>query len=57
MKDKIFCTYCGEELDLDTNFCSECGKEIVKKETDERLEKTIDALKAKYGINKINKGV
>jgi serine protease Do len=32
MKDKIFCTYCGEELDLDTNFCSECGKEIVKKE-------------------------
>lgn len=32
MKEKIFCTYCGESLDKDTNFCSECGKEVVKKE-------------------------
>lgn len=33
------------------------NKEISKKEKDETLEKTIDKLKEKYGINKINKGV
>ena len=33
------------------------SKGIVKKEKDEKLEKTIDKLKEKYGINKINKGV
>ena len=46
MKDKIFCTYCGEELDLDTNFCSECGKEIVKKED------VVKKINVKYGHNK-----
>ena len=33
------------------------NKEITRKEIDEKLEKTIDELKEKYGVNKINKGV
>lgn len=33
------------------------NKEITRKETDEKLEKTIDELKEKYGVNKINRGV
>lgn len=32
MKDKIFCTYCGEELEPDSKFCQECGKELIKLE-------------------------
>ena len=39
MKDKIFCTYCGESLDKDTNFCSECGKEVVKEQPKKRGRK------------------
>lgn len=32
MKDKLYCTYCGEEIEADSNFCQECGKEIIKQE-------------------------
>ena len=32
MKDKMFCTHCGEEIEQDSNFCQECGQEILKKE-------------------------
>ena len=32
MKDKIYCTHCGEEIEADSNFCQECGKEIIKQE-------------------------
>ena len=27
LRDKIFCKYCGKEIDADSKFCSHCGKE------------------------------
>lgn len=32
MKDKIYCTNCGEEIEADSNFCQECGNEILRQE-------------------------
>ena len=26
LRDKIFCKYCGKEVDADSKFCSHCGK-------------------------------
>ena len=26
--NKIFCKYCGEEIDEDSEFCSKCGKKL-----------------------------
>ena len=27
LEDKIFCKYCGKEIDADSKFCNKCGKE------------------------------
>ena len=32
MKEKIFCTNCGEQLTNEDKYCSECGTEIIKVE-------------------------
>ena len=28
LRDKIFCKYCGKEIDADSKFCSHCGKAL-----------------------------
>lgn len=47
MKEKLFCTACGEKLEADDKFCPECGTEIQKIETPKkrgRKKKVEDAM-------------
>ncbi len=50
-----FCIYCGAKIELGQNFCSECGKQVYRKEpkvkrVPSEYENKIDELENEYDI-------
>ena len=46
----MFCKYCGQELDDDVQFCTSCGKKVVKQPSEKKSRTWIAILAVALGI-------